>query len=56
MGEHEDHGPVATHPILLGIAGVSFLVFMVLGLQLKSASGHAAVSHSSVGHDTSVEH
>jgi len=44
MAEHEDHGPVATHPVLLGVAGIAFLVLMVLGFQLKSASGHHAVA------------
>ena len=60
MGEHEDHGPVATHPVLLGIAGVAFLVLMVLGFKLKSASGHHGVQHSDVGQatnqQTSAEH
>lgn len=50
MADHQDHGPVATHPVLLAIAGVSFLVLMVLGFQLKSASSHGSehsVEHSS---------
>lgn len=50
MGEHADHGPVATHPVLLGIAAVAFLVLIVLGFQLKLASGYHDAGHNNIEH------
>ncbi len=44
MADHEDHGPVATHPLLLAVAGVAFAVLMILGIQLWSSAGHSAES------------
>jgi len=56
LAEQEDHGPVATHPVILGIAGVAFLVLMVLGFQLKAASGHHGVAQTSGHHQTDAQH
>ena len=48
MADHEDHGPVATHPLLLGVAGFAFLVLMVIGFQLWVSAGHdGGVGHAS---------
>jgi len=56
MGEHADHGPIATHPILLGIAGIAFLVLMALGVQLKSISGHHELAHDAGHHTSEADH
>ncbi len=50
MADHEDHGPVATHPLLLGVAAFAFLVLMVIGFQLWSSAGHT----TDTGHDAEV--
>lgn len=40
MADHNDHGPVATHPLMLGVAGFAFVVLLVLGFQLWASAGH----------------
>ncbi len=53
MADHEDHGPVATHPLMLGIAGFAFLILMVLGFQLWSSAGHSSdAGHGSESSNT----